>query len=50
MEMPRARLNPEAAIPAAGQAVWLLVVGPHSCFYADDLLIDAAPSQTEVSA
>ena len=46
----RARLNPEAAIPAAGQAVWLLVVGPHTCFYADDLLIDTAPIQTEVSA
>ena len=46
----RARLNPEAAIPVAGQAVWLLVVGPHSCFYADELLIDVAPIQTEVSA
>jgi glycerol transport system ATP-binding protein len=30
----RARLNPEAAAPKAGQTVWLGVIGPRTCFYA----------------
>jgi len=29
----RARLSPEQAIPKAGDAVWLNVIGPHTCFY-----------------
>ena len=46
----RARLNPEAAVPAAGQSVWLAVLGPHTCFYADELLVDAMSPNPEVSA
>ena len=45
----KARLNPEAAVPAAGQTVWLAVLGPHTCFYADDLLVGAASPTPEVS-
>ena len=40
----RMRLKPDDAIPSAGAAVWLSVVGPHSCFYVDDLLVDDATS------
>jgi glycerol transport system ATP-binding protein len=54
----RARLSayaPEGAgddaaappVPAAGETVWLGVVGPHTCFYVDEELIpsnDASPS------
>ena len=46
----RARLNPEAAVPAAGQTVWLAVLGPHTCFYADELLVDAVNPNPELSA
>ena len=35
----RARLSPEQAIPKAGDAVWLGVVGTHTCFYRNDLLV-----------
>ncbi|WP_088283740.1 ABC transporter ATP-binding protein [Ideonella sp. A 288] len=37
----RLRLNAEARAPQAGEAVWLGLVGPHTCYYAaDDTLID----------
>jgi glycerol transport system ATP-binding protein len=29
----RARLSPDATLPRAGDAVWLGVLGPHTCFY-----------------
>jgi glycerol transport system ATP-binding protein len=35
----RARLSPEQSIPQAGDAVWLKVVGAHTCFYRNDELI-----------
>ena len=46
----RARLSPDADIPAAGAAVWLAVVGAHTCFYADDVLITETPNAVEVAA
>ena len=46
----RARLSPDADIPAAGAAVWLAVVGSHTCFYADDVLITETPNAVEVAA
>jgi glycerol transport system ATP-binding protein len=46
----RARLNPEAAVPAAGQTVWLAVLGSHTCFYANELLVSATSPIPEVSA
>jgi glycerol transport system ATP-binding protein len=39
----RARLATEAAVPQVGDTVWLRIVGPHTCFYADnDELIGVA--------
>ena len=35
----RARLSPEQAIPKAGDSVWLGVVGSHTCFYQNDVLV-----------
>ena len=35
----RARLSPEQAIPKVGDAVWLKIVGEHTCFYKDEELI-----------
>ena len=35
----RARLSPEQAIPKAGDAVWLAVVGEHTCYYANEELV-----------
>jgi glycerol transport system ATP-binding protein len=37
----RARLSPERNIPQAGDAVWLNVVGAHTCFYRNEELIAA---------
>ena len=37
----RVRLSPQQAIPHIGQAVWLGVIGPHTCFYKNEQLIDA---------
>jgi glycerol transport system ATP-binding protein len=37
----KARLAPEAVLPAAGQTVWLQLVGPHTCFYKNDELVSA---------
>ena len=36
----RARLSPQQAIPRIGEAVWLAVVGLHTCFYKNEQLID----------
>ena len=38
----RARLSPAQSIPQAGDAVWLNIVGPHTCFYRDEELIAGA--------
>ena len=46
----RARLSPDAQIPAVGDAVWLAVVGPHTCFYADDVLITEPPQDARLTA
>jgi glycerol transport system ATP-binding protein len=35
----KARLAPEAAVPAPGATVWLQVLGDHSCFYRDEVLL-----------
>jgi glycerol transport system ATP-binding protein len=35
----RARLAPQVARPATGERVWLSVLGPHTCFYRDDILV-----------
>ena len=37
----KVRLAPEASVPAAGQIVWLRVIGPHTCFYRNEELVDA---------
>ena len=38
----RLRLAVGQAMPAVGEAVWLTLVGPHTCWYADELLIEEA--------
>jgi glycerol transport system ATP-binding protein len=38
----RARLSPAQNIPKAGGAVWLNIVGPHTCFYRNEELIAGA--------
>ena len=35
----RVRLGPEQAIPKVGDAVWLSIVGEHTCFYRNEELI-----------
>jgi len=35
----RARLHPNQAVPRVGETAWLQINGPHTCFYANDLLI-----------
>jgi glycerol transport system ATP-binding protein len=41
----RARLDPDAAVPKAGERVWLKVTGAHTCYYgADQHLIQGAGS------
>jgi glycerol transport system ATP-binding protein len=35
----RARLSGEQSIPKAGEAVWLSIVGGHTCYYANEELI-----------
>ena len=37
----KVRLAPESSVPAAGQNVWLRVIGPHTCFYRNEELVDA---------
>ncbi|NKI96233.1 ABC transporter ATP-binding protein [Rhizobacter sp. SG703] len=47
----RARLSPDQRIPRAGDTVWLSLVGPHTCYYRDDVLIDnVSDSSVEVAA
>jgi glycerol transport system ATP-binding protein len=36
----RARLSPEQQIPKTGEKVWLALVGSHTCFYKNELLIE----------
>ena len=40
----RARLGTRQAIPKAGETVWLTLVGAHTCFYKDDVLVAEASS------
>ncbi len=35
----KARLSPELARPAPGATVWLQVLGEHTCFYRDEVLV-----------
>lgn len=35
----KARLSPEAVVPAVGQTVWLRVLGEHTCYYANEELV-----------
>jgi glycerol transport system ATP-binding protein len=35
----RARLRPDQTIPKVGAAVWLKVLGTHTCFYKDEELV-----------
>jgi glycerol transport system ATP-binding protein len=35
----RARVSSGAAVPGAGDTVWLGLLGPHTCFYKDDRLL-----------
>jgi glycerol transport system ATP-binding protein len=37
----KARLNPAARAPRVGEEVWLQVMGPHTCLYVNDELVDA---------
>ena len=40
----RVRLAPQHAVPQAGDTVWLQVMGAHTCFYKDQMLVaEAAP-------
>jgi len=40
----RARVSPQQAIPRVGDTAWFGVVGPHTCFYrGDELIEEAAP-------
>ena len=38
-QLVRARLSPEQAIPKVGEAVWLAIVGPHTCYYQNEELV-----------
>ena len=47
----RARLDPESAVPAIGEQVWLKVTGAHTCYYGrNDELIASADAGSEVRA
>jgi glycerol transport system ATP-binding protein len=35
----RARLSPEQSIPRVGETVWLSVIGEHTCYYVNEVLI-----------
>jgi glycerol transport system ATP-binding protein len=40
----RVRLSPEQSIPRVGDAVWLRVIGAHTCFYRnEELIAEASP-------
>jgi glycerol transport system ATP-binding protein len=38
----RARLNPAQSIPAVGEQVWLSLIGPSTCFYKNEVLVEGA--------
>ena len=42
--MVRARLSSHGPVPKAGDAVWLRIVGPRTCFYGADqnLVVEGA--------
>ena len=40
----RARLGTRQPIPNPGEMVWLTLVGAHTCFYKDDVLVAEAAS------
>ncbi len=35
----KARLSPEIAVPTVGESAWLQVLGEHTCFYKDEVLV-----------
>jgi glycerol transport system ATP-binding protein len=35
----RARVSPEQAVPAPGEVAWLKVLGTHTCFYKNEVLV-----------
>ncbi len=35
----KARLSPETMLPAVGESAWLQVLGEHTCFYKDEVLV-----------
>ena len=35
----KARWDPQVIVPEVGDPVWLRVVGPHTCFYKDEVLV-----------
>ena len=35
----KARLSAASLVPEVGRAVWLQVMGPHTCFYLNDDLV-----------
>ena len=41
----RARLSPQQSIPPVGASVWLGIVGAHTCYYRDDVLIAQEAAQ-----
>jgi glycerol transport system ATP-binding protein len=41
----RARLSTEHTMPRMGDTVWLQVVGPHTCYYRNELLVDGGRGQ-----
>ncbi|RZJ56997.1 MAG: ABC transporter ATP-binding protein [Acidovorax sp.] len=41
----KARFAPEARLPSAGDAVWLQVLGAHTCFYQNEQLLTAEVAQ-----
>jgi glycerol transport system ATP-binding protein len=45
----KARLSPDTAAPAVGSTVWLQLLGPHTCYYRNEVLINPHPS-TQVTA
>ncbi len=35
----KARLSPQTAVPSVGDSTWLQVLGEHTCFYKDEVLV-----------
>ncbi len=40
--MVRARLSPAQLVPRVSEQVWLSLIGPHTCFYKNDVLVEGA--------